>query len=307
MVRQTGNAECGRELEALIESEERFRLLFEHAPIGMVLADLQGKFQRVNQAMCDLVGYQADELCNLRFQDITHTDDRDNDLPMMEKLIKGDIPRFAVEKRYLRRDRQILYVMLYVSLRFYQDGSPAYFIGQIVDITERKRYEEAMRHMAYHDPLTGLPNRTLFRDKLIVALAQVCAQQGCLAVIFLDLDRFKTINDTLGHYMGDQALKIIADRLAAVVRKSDLVARLGGDEFTILLPNLADEKDIHTVLQKIMETLESPLYLEGKAFVITASIGIALYPADGNDVDALLQAADKAMYQDKQKRGIPVD
>ncbi|MCX7781350.1 MAG: PAS domain S-box protein, partial [Negativicutes bacterium] len=247
MDKRAKKSECVCATEAKGEGEECFHLLFEHAPIGMVIVDLSGRFQRVNQAMCDLVGYTPEEFCRLNFRDITHPDDLPKDLAMVTKLLAGDIPRFVLEKRYIRKDGQAIYVMLHVALRRQSNGDPAYFIGQIVDITERKRYEEAIKHMAYHDPLTGLPNRMLFRDKLIIAMAHARTCGSCLAVVFLDLDRFKEINDTLGHYMGDQALKLIADRLAGAVRKSDLVAAVRAGARGYLLKSMESQDVLDAV------------------------------------------------------------
>lgn len=272
----------------------------------MLISDLRGNFTRVNQAMADLLDYSPEELVMMNFSDITHPEDLEKDLWLVSDLIKGAKPRFVMEKRCLRRGGEIIHITLHVSLIRNRRGRPSHFIGQIVDITERKRHEQDIRYMAYHDPLTGLPNRMLLRDKLSVALAQARMNQDELAVIFLDLDRFKTINDTLGHYMGDQALKLISDRLTRSLRASDVVARLGGDEFTVVLPAISGEQEVFRVLQKIIEMIEEPLRLEGSVFTVSASIGIALYPRDGCDIDSLLQAADKAMYGSKQRKGIEI-
>jgi diguanylate cyclase (GGDEF)-like protein/PAS domain S-box-containing protein len=289
---------------ALRESEERFRLVFENAPIGMVIADLKGKFSRVNQAMADILGYTAEELAGMDFATITHPEDLKKDLFMVGELVRGMKPRFVMEKRYLRKDGEVINVTLHVSLVRDARRRPQYFIAQIVDITERKRYEQTIKHLAYHDPLTGLPNRVMLRDKLAVALAQARVSQDMLAVIFLDLDRFKIINDTLGHYIGDQALRLVAERLTGAVRGSDVVARLGGDEFTVLLPGIGNEQDVYKVLRKLMDSLQQPIRLENREFAVSASIGMALYPRDGQDSEQLLQMADKAMYIAKQRKGI---
>jgi diguanylate cyclase (GGDEF)-like protein/PAS domain S-box-containing protein len=289
---------------ALRESEERFRLVFENAPIGMVIADLKGRFMRVNQAMADILGYSAEQLAAMDFASITHPEDLTKDMFMVGELLHGKKPRFVMEKRYQRRDGEIINVTLHVSLVRDARRRPRYFIAQIVDITERKRYEQTIKHLAYHDPLTGLPNRVMLRDKLAVALAQARSNKDMLAVIFLDLDRFKIINDTLGHYIGDQALRLIAERLVGAVRGSDIVARLGGDEFTVLLPGIGDERDVFIVLHKLMESLQQPMRLEDREFAVSASIGLALFPRDGQDSEELLQVADKAMYAAKKRKGI---
>jgi diguanylate cyclase (GGDEF)-like protein/PAS domain S-box-containing protein len=168
------------------------------------------------------------------------------------------------------------------------------------DITERTYAEEQIKHLAYHDALTGLPNRLLFKDRLTVALSHAQRDRTRLAVIFLDLDRFKVINDSLGHNIGDQLLQAVAARVSSCVRESDTVARLGGDEFTLLLPHLINLEDAAPVAAKILEAVRYPFHIEGREFYITTSIGISLYPEDGTDAEALIKNADTAMYQAKE-------
>jgi diguanylate cyclase (GGDEF)-like protein/PAS domain S-box-containing protein len=295
-----------QQIDALIESGERFKLIFEHAPIGMLITDLKGRFVKVNQALADLLAFPKRQLATMSFNDITHPEDLKKDLALVGELVKGKRNRFVMEKRYIRSDGEIIHVTLHVSLVRDLRGRPRYFIAQIVDITDRKHLEQTMRHLAYHDPLTGLPNRILFRDQLGMALAKARNQKHLLAVVFLDLDRFKKINDTLGHGMGDQALRLIADRLTNSVRSTDVVARLGGDEFTVMLSNVNLEKDVFVVLEKIIATLEEPLILKNQEFSVSASVGIALHPRDGHDIDTLLQVADQAMYASKRRKGIEI-
>ncbi|MEK6371372.1 MAG: EAL domain-containing protein [Acidobacteriota bacterium] len=168
------------------------------------------------------------------------------------------------------------------------------------DITERTYAEEQIKHLAYHDALTNLPNRLLFKDRLTVALSHAQRDHSRLAVLFLDLDRFKIINDSLGHNIGDQLLQAVAARVGACVRESDTVARLGGDEFTLLLPNLVRAEDAAVVAQKILEAVRYPFHIEGREFFTTTSIGISLYPEDGLDAETLIKSADTAMYQAKE-------
>lgn len=168
------------------------------------------------------------------------------------------------------------------------------------DITERTYAEEQIKHLAYHDALTNLPNRLLFKDRLTVALSHAHRETSLLAVLFLDLDRFKVINDSQGHNIGDQLLQAVASRVAACVRDSDTVARLGGDEFTILLPRLSHSEDVAPVAAKIIEAVRYPFHIEGREFYITTSIGISVYPEDGFDAETLIKNADTAMYQAKE-------
>ncbi|HEX6098886.1 MAG TPA: EAL domain-containing protein [Thermoanaerobaculia bacterium] len=168
------------------------------------------------------------------------------------------------------------------------------------DVTERTYAEEQIKHLAYHDALTNLPNRLLFKDRLSVALSHAHREGSSLAVLFLDLDRFKVINDSLGHNIGDQLLQAVAARIQACVRDSDTVARLGGDEFTILLPRLTRSQDVAPVAGKIIEAVRYPFHIEGREFFITTSIGISVYPEDGSDAETLIKNADTAMYQAKE-------
>jgi diguanylate cyclase (GGDEF)-like protein/PAS domain S-box-containing protein len=293
---------CDQARQALEISEERFRYIFEYAPIGMCITTMDGRFHQVNQALCDLLGYAASELTALHFQNITYPEDLSGTLAMLNQLLQKDVPRLVMEKRYICKDGSLLYATVYVALFTDIHGNPLYYIGQIVDITERKEYERVIKQLAYYDSLTMLPNRMLFCDRLKLALLQAHANGHMLAVVFLDLDSFKEINDTLGHYAGDQALRIIGQRLTGAVRQSDIVARLGGDEFTVLLANILQEKDLPAILDKIREAIAQPIRIGEQEFIVTASSGVALYPRDGQDSDTLLQHADKAMYLCKKQK-----
>ena len=169
------------------------------------------------------------------------------------------------------------------------------------DISERKRAEEQIRNLAYHDGLTGLPNRLLFNDRLTMAVAQAHRHGHRLAVLFLDVDRFKLINDSLGHSLGDRLLQGVAERLKACVREGDTVARLGGDEFTLLLPEITRALDVVNVAEKILEAVKLPFRLEGRELFVSASMGISLYPDDGTDAETLVKNADAAMYRAKEQ------
>jgi len=180
------------------------------------------------------------------------------------------------------------------------DGSVAGLIGTITDITEQRRVEEQVRHMAHHDALTQLPNRSLLQDRVGQAIAKAKRNDEVLALLFIDLDRFKTINDSLGHPVGDRLLQAVAQRLLACTRAADTVARIGGDEFVVLLGDLDRPETARHVAQKVLEALSAPLELEGNTLQVTPSIGICAYPVDGEDVDTLMRNADTAMYHAKQ-------
>jgi diguanylate cyclase (GGDEF)-like protein/PAS domain S-box-containing protein len=221
--------------------------------------------------------------------------------PEQVRLVTSVIPlvsqrgRWRGEATGLRRDDGTF--PQEISLTAIEDNS---MVCVVRDITERTYAEEQIKHLAYHDALTNLPNRLLFKDRLTVALSHAQRDHSRLAVLFLDLDRFKIINDSLGHNIGDQLLQAVAARVGACVRESDTVARLGGDEFTLLLPNLTRAEDAVTVADKILEAIRYPFHIEGREFYTTTSIGVSLYPEDGLDAETLIKSADAAMYQAKE-------
>ena len=290
-----------RESERLLKaSEERFRSTLEYAPVGMGVTSLDGRFVEVNQSLCKLLGYSREELLQLTFIEITHPDDRAVTLEHTEQLLNGEINFSQLEKLCLRKDGSAIWVQVSVSLLRDSSNVPINFIAQIEDITERKRCQEEIRQLAYYDVLTGLPNRRLLLDRANQALAQAQRHKRSLAVIFLDLDRFKEINDTLGHDVGDELLKVVAERLVICVRGGDTVSRPGGDEFVIILSEISQQQDAALVAEKILELMCDPIVIQKHKLKISTSIGIAIYTVDSND-DAmkLLKKADIAMYQAK--------
>ena len=295
------NAMARRESERLLKaSEERFRSTLEYAPVGMGVTSLDGRFVEVNQSLCKLLGYSREELLQLTFIEITHPDDRAVTLEHTEQLLNGEINFSQLEKLCLRKDGSAIWVQVSVSLLRDSSNVPINFIAQIEDITERKRCQEEIRQLAYYDVLTGLPNRRLLLDRANQALAQAQRHKRSLAVIFLDLDRFKEINDTLGHDVGDELLKVVAERLVICVRGGDTVSRPGGDEFVIILSEISQQQDAALVAEKILELMCDPIVIQKHKLKISTSIGIAIYTVDSND-DAmkLLKKADIAMYQAK--------
>ncbi|HSN68645.1 MAG TPA: EAL domain-containing protein, partial [Thermoanaerobaculia bacterium] len=195
---------------------------------------------------------------------------------------------------------QPVWVLENIALMEDENGEPTIIEGTIIDISDRKEAERQIEYQAYHDALTDLPNRMLFLDRLSVAIAHAQRFGGHVAVMFLDLDHFKFINDTLGHTVGDLLLRAVAGRLAESLRGEDTVARIGGDEFTILLARVPTPSDATTVAQKILESVARPFRIEGQELFATTSIGIALYPSDGADAETLLKNADSAMYRAKE-------
>ncbi len=259
-----------------------------------------GTIQMVNQATCDLLGYEKDDIIGkpveMIFGEERHTDGRTviNDL-----IEKGFVS--SLEKTYLTQDGTKIPVLFSGAVMREGDGRVQGLVCLAHDITERKRAEETIQQMAYYDMLTGLPNRTLLNDRLTLELAHAHRNRHMLAVLFLDLDRFKDINDTLGHSVGDQLLRRVAGRLTQCVRGDDTVARLGGDEFIVLLPALKYTEDAAKVAQKVLDSLKQPMTLGGRELYVTTSVGVALYPNDGTSVDTLLKNADAAMYHAKEQ------
>ena len=412
------------EVEARRESEKRFRATFEQAAVGMAHVALDGQWLRVNQKLCEIVGYTDEALLASRFQDITHPEDIDRDLVFLHQLLKDEIPNYSMEKRYLKKNGEIVWIHLTVSLVKKKSGEPDYFIsviediverkkaeaelciaatafesqdgifitdiqrrilrvnraftkitgysakkaiGQpdsmlqtdrhnalfysemwqivhragvwqgevwsrrkngevypawltisavkgvagavthyvnmVTDITKRKAAEEEIQYLAFYDPLTRLPNRRLLLDHLKQALT-VSGRSGYMgALLFIDLDNFKTINDTLGHGKGDLLLQQVAQRLQRCTREGDMVVRVGGDEFAVVLENLSENTHDAAVLakkvgEKIISALNDAYNLDSYVRHCTPSIGVTLFFA-GDTIDELQKRADLAMYQAK--------
>jgi diguanylate cyclase (GGDEF)-like protein/PAS domain S-box-containing protein len=282
----------------LREAQERFRSAFEHAPIGMALAGIDGELFRVNRALARMLGRAEDQLLGVSILELTHPDDQPTIRAHLDRLVTGEIPSYQVEQRYLHTDGREVWTALSASLVRDSIGTPMYVVNQIEDVTARRRDGERLAHQAIHDPLTSLPNRLLFVDRLRRALARDTA--GNTAVLFLDLDHFKVINDSLGHSAGDRLLVTISDRLRNAVRPNDTVARFGGDEFTVLCCNVPDERVAAEIAERIASAVARPVQLaEGEVYV-TISIGIALSGGDMETPETLLRNADAAMYSAKE-------
>jgi diguanylate cyclase (GGDEF)-like protein/PAS domain S-box-containing protein len=287
----------------LQESEEFFRLTFTQAAVGIALLSRDGRFVRVNRKLTRIVGYTEIELLQRFVHQITHHDDLLEDRVQMQRLIEGEIRDFQRETRYVAKGGNPIWVAVSASVMREAVSGQLRLIIAVEDISRRKQAEEALQRMANHDALTGLPNRTLLEDRLAHAIVQAQRTQRQVGVMFIDLDRFKHVNDTLGHDAGDQLIIEIARRLAATLRESDTVARQGGDEFVVVLPDLASPEDAALVAQKLLSHLFKPLILRGTELFPTGSLGIAIYPRDGQDSNSLLKAADMAMYRSKASGG----
>ena len=284
---------------ALHDSEERFRIAFDHAAVGLAQAARDGRWLSANRKFQDIVGYSEEELKAMNFRDMS----LDQELPASEAplrmLLAGEIPSYAIEKRYVRKDGEPVWVNVAVSRMVSSRGDVNLMIV-VEDIARRKQYEHELRHMASHDVLTGLANRSLLMDRLDQALALAHRSGHQVAILFIDLDRFKTINDSLGHEAGDHVIIEAGRRLSSMVREGDTVARLGGDEFVVLMPDLDDAGGAAVLSAKLLEALLLPMNVLGNEFSPVGSIGISIYPRDGIDSNALLKNADAAMYRAKE-------
>jgi diguanylate cyclase (GGDEF)-like protein/PAS domain S-box-containing protein len=284
----------------LMEAEERFRSAFEDAPIGMAMTDIDGRFLRVNRALGRLLGRAPDDLLGVSVADVTHPDDVEASRVELERLVAGEQSGYRLEKRYVHADGHEVWASLSVSLVRSADGEPLYTIGQMEDITERKAITERLAHAAIHDPLTGLPNRTLFVDRLALALDRSQRSLNPVGVIFLDLDRFKFVNDSLGHATGDDLLKVLAERLRAAMRPSDTVARFGGDEFVVLVEDVADANGVRAVAERVADAVARPVSVAMQEVFVTASLGVAVSGRNASSPDEILRDADTAMYRAKE-------
>ncbi len=291
-------SETMRAQEAQTAAEAKFRGLVEQSLVGIYVIQ-DGRFQYVNPKLAEIIGYTPDEV--LAFEsvlDVVVEEDHPIVKENIRKRLEGESKTVRYSFRAMRKDGEQVELEVHGAATEYL-GRPA-IIGTLLDITDRKRAEAQIVYHAYHDPLTELPNRMLFMERLRLQLAQAKRQNRRLSIVYFDLDRFKFVNDTLGHSVGDEFLQTVATRLKGLVREMDTVARVGGDEFVILIPDVARAEDISVIAQKLLNSVARPLQVEGRALQITASAGVSTYPADGEDAETLLRNADTAMYRAKE-------
>jgi diguanylate cyclase (GGDEF)-like protein/PAS domain S-box-containing protein len=276
---------------ALRDSELRYRLLFEQNAAGVCVSTVSGAIVDCNLTFASMLGYSRSELLGLEAGQLYARPSQRTDL----LSVLSDSPTLnSVELELRKKDGQAIWGLINLTMAADRIHTT------VVDISDRKRAEEQIEFHAYHDVLTHLPNRKLFADRLTQSISRARRSSRPLAVMFVDLDHFKSINDTLGHEAGDELLQEMAIRLRANVRDDDTVARLGGDEFTIILAELRLPEDAVNVAEKIIKAVEQPLTIAGTSVEVSASIGIALFPEDGSDAEALLRNADSAMYRAKE-------
>ena len=287
--------------EALKQSEEKYRTILQNMEDAYFEIDLAGNFTFFNDSMCRALGYSREELMGMDSRACTAQEDAEPTYENLAEMYRTGEPGKTISLKFVRKDGGIRFSDTRISALLNEKGEIVGFRGIGRDVTERRRLEQKLDEMATHDPLTGLPNRLLLNDRLAVGLTQAQRNDTRLAIMMLDLDRFKDVNDTLGHGVGDQLLRAAGERMTGLVRKSDTVARMGGDEFVLLLPQIAKIEDVTKVAHKILEAFRKPFVFGGHQIYTTTSIGIAIYPQDGEDAETLLKHTDTAMYWVKEQ------
>lgn len=293
--------ECKQVEDKLRESEAKYRTLVEQIPAITYIDTLDAVTIYVSPQIEKMLGFSQEEyLADPDFWlKLLHPDDRERvQAEYRQSRVSGK--PFTSEYRLTAQDGRVVWVCDRAVVVQDDMGQPRIIQGVILDITERIQAEKAIKDLAYYDYLTNLPNRLLFNDRFSLELAHAHRNRQMIAIMFIDLDQFKIINDTLGHNMGDQFLKIVAERLKSLLREADTFSRFGGDEFTLLLPQIHQMEDIVKIAQRIIETIRQPWILQGIEFHITVSIGVAVYPRDGDNIETLLKNADTAMYRVKE-------
>jgi diguanylate cyclase (GGDEF)-like protein/PAS domain S-box-containing protein len=286
------------ELEKTVQKLRLAERIFIAANDGILVTDIQGVIQMANPSFLVASGYKLEEL--LSFTPRILRSGRHDDVfyqEMWKTLIKNG--QWSGEIWNKRKDGKLYPEWLSISAIYGDDGVITMYSAIYRDLSERLEYEEKIRHQASHDALTGLPNRLYFQDYLDKGLSLAKRNHKSLATFFLDIDGFKKINDTLGHDVGDLLLQAVAQRLLSVVRVSDSVTRMGGDEFTIILSEVNHKEDASVVADKVLEVIRRPFFINEHTITITTSIGISLYPNNGQDIQTLMKQADIAMYVTK--------
>ncbi len=287
--------------ESLRASEERYRTILENIEDGYYEVDIKGRFTFFNEPCRKIFGYTREELTGMSYRQFMDTSNSAKLIKLGGIVYRTGKPDRSSDFEIIGKEGFKRHIEMSLSLMLDVSGKPIGFRGIVRDIDERKKAETTILHMAYHDALTGLPNRLLFNDRLNVAMSVAERKKKKFAVMMLDLDGFKLINDSLGHDIGDLLLQNVGNRLRGHLRRSDTVARMGGDEFMLLLPEITERKDAELIARKIVDSFQRGFILNNQELKVTASIGIAIYPDGGVDFDTLKKNADIAMYEVKEK------
>ena len=289
-----------REGVGTLSGDDLLEGAFDSAQVGAALLSSRGEMLRVNPALCDFLGRAEGELVGADLQSIMHPDDSGQALAGIKDLLRGKAESLETEVRNVLKDGGHIWAQWHVGKFESKATDETHLVLQVQDITERKHSEQRLLHDAFHDPLTSLPNRALFIDhvKLTISRARRHGERT-FAVLFIDLDRFKIINDSLGHLAGDQLLVGVARRIESCLREGDTVARVGGDEFTVLLEDLQDVEEAVTVVERIQHEVSAPFTIDGHEVFTTLSIGVAPGSTEYADPEDILRDADTAMYRAK--------
>jgi diguanylate cyclase (GGDEF)-like protein/PAS domain S-box-containing protein len=293
-----------KEAEEIVKAtESRFRTMFMSAPVGMLLIDFNTtNLLEINQAYTKIVGRSVVEIKKMGWQKITHPGDLAENTHNLKMLQEGNQDSFKMLKRFIKPDNSIVWAELTVNaIKNQSDPANLRYLAMLEDVTAKKNFEEKIWHQANFDFLTGLPNRIMFQDRLSQSIKRARRDDKKFAILLIDLDQFKDVNDTLGHDKGDELLIETSNRIRLCVRESDTVARLGGDEFIIILSELSYLSGVETVAQNIIDSLAKPFHLGENTAYISASIGITLYPKDSSESVNLIKNADQAMYAAKKQ------
>jgi len=284
--------------ERLESSQLRYFNLYDLAPVGYFTLGEEGLILEANLKASSLLGVERSALVKKSLTLFTFREDQDIYYHHRQQLFETGAEQVC-ELRLLKKDGSLCWVRLESTTAQDSESGDTLCYTVISDITERKQMGHELEEMATHDFLTGLPNRVLLLDRFTIAAALAHRNKSRLAVLSLDLDKFKSINDTLGHDAGDQVLKVISTRLRGIVRASDTVARVGGDEFLLVMLEISRLEDDTAIAQKILDSFTEPLFIDGHQLHLSTSIGIALYPEDAEDLETLTKKADAAMYYSK--------
>jgi diguanylate cyclase (GGDEF)-like protein/PAS domain S-box-containing protein len=283
----------------LKESEEKFHSVFEQAAVGIARVAPNGIFLEVNQKLCDTLGYSREELLQKTFQQITHPDDLEADLELVQQMLQNKRKTYSMEKRYFHKNGQTIWISLTVSLIRSAEGEAKYFVAIIEDINFRKEMERELNDRATHDSLTGLLNRTELNNALEKEMARATRYGRPYSLMMIDIDHFKLVNDNYGHQAGDKVLMELAQILGLATRTADVVGRFGGEEFLVMLPELDHEQAL-LLAERIRRAVEAHVIRnQDRTINVTVSIGVASYPEHGDDVEKLVRASDNAMYKAK--------
>ena len=288
-----------REHNSLKTSEDKFRKLTSMSPVGIFQIDQSGEISYVNQRWREINNIQDNVITLKMWFSSLHPEDHKPLNHLWQRLLT-EYEDLAKEVRLISKTGQTTWIYIQATALHAKDGSLLGFLGSVSDISELKKAQLQMENLAFYDPLTGLANRRLFKNRLEKSVKAVLRSNSSIALMFLDLDQFKRVNDALGHDAGDSLLQEIANRIAKNVRENDTVSRIGGDEFTILLTDIHNSNDVRIVADKILQALARPILLNGQEIISTVSIGITMTPEDSVDVNTLMKNADLAMYRAKE-------